>query len=85
MIEPLITIDDIKLYKEISSNTDVTTKVDQYIVEAQEFDVRAVLGDELYLDILDKERTDGQKKQITKHFLRVGHIHIRTKNIILQD
>lgn len=72
MIEPLITIDDIKLYKEISSNTDVTTKVDQYIVEAQEFDVRAVLGDELYLDILDKRENGWAEKTDYKTLFEGG-------------
>lgn len=48
----LITIDDIKNYKEISNNTNVDKKIKTAINEAQEFDLRPVLGDELYLAII---------------------------------
>lgn len=53
----LINIEDIKKYKEISDNTSVQKKVSTAITEAQEFDLRPILGEELYLDIISKEPT----------------------------
>lgn len=54
----LITVDDIAQTKELSRNTNIEKKVKSAIQEAQEFDLRPVLGDELYLDILSKEPED---------------------------
>lgn len=49
----LITILDIKDFKPLSGNTDTSKKVDPFILEAQEFELRPILGDEFYLDLLD--------------------------------
>jgi hypothetical protein len=48
----LITIADIKLYKALSSNINAL-KIDSEINEAQEFDLRPLLGDEFFMALLD--------------------------------
>lgn len=50
----LITIDDIREFKQLSSNTDVNSKVKFQIREAQEFDLRGLLGDDFYHDFVSK-------------------------------
>jgi len=45
----LITITDIQTLKPLSSNTDITKKVNPFILEAQRMDLRPILGDEFYL------------------------------------
>ena len=47
----LITVSDIKNYKTLSINI-AALKIDSEINEAQEFDLRPILGDALYLDLL---------------------------------
>jgi hypothetical protein len=44
----LISISDFTPYKAISANINATKKLEPYILEAQEFDLRPILGDELY-------------------------------------
>lgn len=51
----LIDIDTIRKYKELSDNTALDAKVRSAIFEAQEFDLRPVIGEQLYLDILANE------------------------------
>ena len=48
----LITIIDIQKYKPLSKNIDTAKKVDPFIQEAQEFDLRPFLSDEFYLDLI---------------------------------
>ena len=48
----LITILDIQDYKPLSKNTDTAKKVDPFIQEAQEFDLRPFMGDEFYLELI---------------------------------
>src|SRR5690554_260257 len=48
----LITISDIQAFKPISNNIDVSKKLNTFIREAQEFDLRPILGDEFYLAIV---------------------------------
>jgi len=49
----LITLEDIVAFKPLSINMNVAKGLDPYILEAQEFDIREVLGDPLYLAMLD--------------------------------
>ena len=49
----LITIDDIKLFKPISINTDIAKFLTPYIQEAQEFDLKEILGVPFYLDLVE--------------------------------
>ncbi len=44
----LISLSDFTPYKAISSNINATKKLEPYILEAQEFDLRPILGEELY-------------------------------------
>jgi len=48
----LITLADIKTFKALSINT-AGLKIDSQINEAQEFDLRPLLGDEFYMDLLE--------------------------------
>jgi hypothetical protein len=48
----LISLTDIQEYKPISSNIDATKKLNPFIKEAQQFDLRPILGDEFYLDLV---------------------------------
>jgi len=50
----LITIDDIREFKQLSANTDTNSKVKYQILEAQEFNLRPILGESLYLDLISK-------------------------------
>lgn len=49
----LITLQDIAVLKPMSINTDVVKQLDPFILEAQEFDIREVLGDPMYFQILE--------------------------------
>ncbi len=44
----LISLSDFTPYKAISANINATKKLEPYILEAQEFDLRPILGEELY-------------------------------------
>ena len=48
----LISITDIQEHKPISSNIDVTKKLNPFIKEAQVMDLRPILGDAFYLDLV---------------------------------
>jgi hypothetical protein len=50
----LITITDIQDFKPLSKNTDTKKKVDPFIQEAQEFDLRPFMGDEFYLKLVSE-------------------------------
>ena len=50
----IITITDIQDFKPISKNTDTQKKLDPFIQEAQEFDLRPFMGDEFYLKLVDE-------------------------------
>jgi hypothetical protein len=50
----LITITDIQEYKALSKNTDTDKKVNPFIQEAQEFDLRLFMGDEFYLKLVEQ-------------------------------
>ena len=49
---PLITYSDLTPYKHITANLSAN-KLSQFLQEAQEFDLRPLLGTELYIDLLD--------------------------------
>lgn len=51
--EKIISIQDIIQFKPISINVNEAKALDPFILEAQEFDIRPILGDPLYLAILD--------------------------------
>jgi len=53
----LITILDIQEFKPISKNTDTQKKLDPFIQEAQEFDLRPFMGDEFYLKLIAEFKT----------------------------
>ena len=53
----LITITDIQDYKPLSKNTDTKKKLDPFIQEAQEFDLRPFMGDEFYLKLITEFQT----------------------------
>lgn len=48
----LISIADFTPYKALSSNLTTVKNLDPYILEAQEFDLKKLLGRELYIDLL---------------------------------
>lgn len=48
----LISFSDIKVLKPISNNVDIVRKVDLAIADAQEFDVRPLIGESFYLAIV---------------------------------
>lgn len=52
MATQLILLADIITLKPISINTNETKKVNPYIMEAQEFDLKPCLGDEFYISVL---------------------------------
>lgn len=47
----LITLTDIKELKPISANLNAEKKLNTFINEAQDFDLRPIIGDEFYLDL----------------------------------
>lgn len=49
----LITISDIKDLKTISLNTNTEKKLDPFILEAQQFDLKKLMGDAFYLDFMN--------------------------------
>lgn len=49
----LINLDDIKKFRSLSINIDAAKNLDPYINDAQEFDIRPLLGDALYLDLME--------------------------------
>jgi len=49
----LITLDDIKQIKGISSNLNQVKDLDPHIIEAQEFDLRVFMGEDFYLALID--------------------------------
>lgn len=48
----LIDIDDIRNFKGISKNTDIPKKLEPHIQDAQLFDLKGVLGNEMYWDLV---------------------------------
>jgi hypothetical protein len=48
----LIDISDIQAMKPVSSNANEAKKIDPFILEAQQFDLKELLGSALYLDFL---------------------------------
>lgn len=50
----IITITDIQDFKALSKNTDTDKKVNPFIQEAQEFDLRPFMGDEFYLKLIEE-------------------------------
>lgn len=52
-MEAMITLNDIKLYKSISSNINTIKELDPFILEAQDFDLRSFMGESFYLDFID--------------------------------
>lgn len=49
----LITISDIKSLKSISVNLDTSKKLDPFILEAQQFDLKKMMGDAFYLEFIN--------------------------------
>jgi hypothetical protein len=49
----LITISDIKNLKTISVNVNTEKKLDPFILEAQQFDLKKLMGDAFYLDFIN--------------------------------
>ena len=56
----LITITDIQKFKPLSKNTDVVKKVDPFIKEAQEFELRPFMSDEFYLELVSQFESSPQ-------------------------
>ncbi len=56
----LITITDIQEFKPISKNTDTNKKVNPFILEAQEFNIRPFLSDEFYMELLNQFKSSPQ-------------------------
>lgn len=54
-VTQLILLSDITAVKPLSVNTNETKKVNPNILEAQEFDLKPVLGDEMYLKLLEEK------------------------------
>ena len=48
----LITITDIQGYKPLSKNTDTDKKVNPFIQEAQEFELRPFMSDQFYSELV---------------------------------
>lgn len=48
----IITLEDIQGYKPLSKNTDAGKKVDPFIQEAQEFELRPFMSDEFYAELV---------------------------------
>ena len=53
----LLTTDQILKFKQLTRQVNNVKVLEPYIEEAQEFDLRAFLGEELYIDLLDKYDT----------------------------
>lgn len=53
----LITIADFDDYRDITSNLDSTKRLDPYIVEAERFDFRPLLGSQLYYEFINNLST----------------------------
>lgn len=53
----LITITDIQAFKPLSNNIDATKKLNNFITEAQEFDLRDTIGEQLYLELIFQNDT----------------------------
>jgi hypothetical protein len=49
----LISATDFATYKELSVNIDDTTRINPYILQAQQFDLKLLVGEVFYKDILD--------------------------------
>lgn len=47
----LITLADIQALESVSSNINVAKKIKPHVLDAQEFDVRTLVGEELWIDI----------------------------------
>lgn len=50
---PLITYVEISRFKTISQNVNAAKKIEPYVLEAQEFDLKGLLGPALYLDLIN--------------------------------
>jgi len=48
----LISLEQIQLFKSLTTNLNTVKQLDPYILEAEEFDLRPFLGDDLYLDLV---------------------------------
>lgn len=59
----LIAKDDLSQYREISGNI-TKEKVDPLILDVHEFELRGFLGDDLYLDLLEKYLTDSDYQKL---------------------
>lgn len=49
----LISLSDIQQYRSITANLDATKSLEPYILDAQEFDLRVFLGEQLWIDFLE--------------------------------
>ena len=56
----LITITDIQEFKPISKNTDTDKKLNPFILEAQEFELRPFLSDQFYMELLNQFKASPQ-------------------------
>jgi hypothetical protein len=52
-MNPLITLQDIREIKSISLNLNSNKELDPHILEAQDFDLRPLMGDNFFLDFLE--------------------------------
>ena len=57
----LITYSDFASYKDITANINDTKRLDPYIAESQNFDLRPLLNDELYFDFINNLVEDKYK------------------------
>lgn len=62
MTTKLITVNDIKSIKSISDNIDNVERLDPYIIEAQDLDIRPFLGELLFYDIATNPSTTPNAK-----------------------
>jgi hypothetical protein len=75
MGKKLITIEDLILYRPLSKNIPVE-RIESYIEEAQEIDLRAVLGDSLYYDFMLKFDNTGDAMYTKYQELLKGKVYI---------
>lgn len=52
MLTPLINTSDIQAFEAMSSNIDFDKKLRPHVIDAQEFDVRPLLGEQLWIELI---------------------------------
>ena len=62
--EILVTRQDFESYKEICSNTDESKKLLPHALAAQMFDIKPVIGDSFYYDVIKNQHEENYRKLI---------------------